>query len=227
MIDIGSQASSGQTNSTSNGWDLNPFDEDELLIENSEEKLDILGGLGGLGKVSTEDTSAELKNIEIANLFGLKTEEKESADVPGPDSTFQLHNFNAPDKDSEVTFIAILFFIEHFFLFLFIVMRDMLKKRKSEADIFLERRAYKRKIKKNLPKDVLALVTAGMLINKYFLDQDTEKGTNLFSKLVEKVSENSKDSPNNERQPEAKVETEKPKLQKKSSEMSGDTFLME
>ena len=81
--------------------------------------------------------------------------------------------------------MAVLFFIEHFFLILFIVMRDCLKKRTSEADIFLKRKAYKRKIKKNLPKDILALVTAGMLISKYFKDEGTKRGKSLFSKLVE------------------------------------------
>jgi hypothetical protein len=33
--------------------------------------------------------------------------------------------------------MALLFFIEHFFLLLFIFIRDILQKRKSEADIFL------------------------------------------------------------------------------------------
>ena len=62
--------------------------------------------------------------------------------------------------------MALLFFIEHFFLLLFIGLRDMLKRRKSEADIFLQRKDYKRRIKKNLPKDILNLLLSHTLVNE-------------------------------------------------------------
>ena len=46
----------------------------------------------------------------------------------------------------------------------FIITRNLLAKNKSNADIFLERREYKRRIKKNLPKDILKLLTGNLLL---------------------------------------------------------------
>ncbi len=63
--------------------------------------------------------------------------------------------------------MAILFFIEHFFLLLFIFIRDILKRRKSEADIFLERREYKRRVKKSLPKNALEKLTVTLMLNNW------------------------------------------------------------
>jgi hypothetical protein len=42
------------------------------------------------------------------------------------------------------------------FLIGFILLRNMISKRKSITEIFLERRAYKRRVKKYLSKDILA-----------------------------------------------------------------------
>jgi len=39
-----------------------------------------------------------------------------------------------------------------------------LKRRKSEAEIFLERRDYKRRIKKNLPRNILDTLAVTFLV---------------------------------------------------------------
>lgn len=82
----------------------------------------------------------------------------------------------------------------------------MLKKRKSEADIFLERRDYKRKIKKNLPKDILAMITAGSLIDKFFKQEAGKSGESLIAGLISKTEKESEMPPSMTEQEETSGE---------------------
>jgi hypothetical protein len=59
-----------------------------------------------------------------------------------------VHSFTPPAPENEVTFISILFIIEHFFLMIFLCLRTILSQQKCEADILIERRQIKRSIKK-------------------------------------------------------------------------------
>ena len=86
-----------------------------------------------------------------------------------------LEQFQPPAKEHETTFIAMLFIIEHFFLGLFICIRYIVSRQECDADIFLKRRDYKRRIKKNLPKDILALHMGGNLIGKWLTHKESMK----------------------------------------------------
>jgi hypothetical protein len=79
-----------------------------------------------------------------------------SANAPINSGGMLLSQFHPPPPEHEVTFVVILFLLEHIFLISFLFLRKIISKRKCLADIYLERKDYKRKIKKFLSKDILA-----------------------------------------------------------------------
>jgi hypothetical protein len=63
----------------------------------------------------------------------------------------------------------------------------MLSKRKTISDIFLERRAYKRRIKKYLSKDILADTLRDQVVSRLIGDgKDNEE--NLLAKLLSRAT---------------------------------------
>jgi hypothetical protein len=98
------------------------------------------------------DNSTIFDNNGWGDFFANSSATEPATDVP----PMIVHSFHPVPKEHEIEFIGILFLLEHIFLIGFILLRNFLSKRKSITDIFLERRAHKRKVKKYLSKDILA-----------------------------------------------------------------------
>jgi len=99
-----------------------------------------------------------------------------------------VHSFQPIPKEHEMEFVGILFLLEHVFLIGFIIFRNILSKRKSLTDIFLERRAYKRKVKKYLSKYILAENLRDEIVSKLITTTSNEEDPlGLLGKLIEKT----------------------------------------
>ena len=73
----------------------------------------------------------------------------------------------------------------------FILLRNFISKRKNISDIFLERRAYKRRVKKYLSKDILAENLRDEMVHKLITSQNIEDPMNVFAKLISRDSSQS------------------------------------
>ena len=57
----------------------------------------------------------------------------------------------------------------------------MIARQTCEADIFLKRREYKRRIKKHIPKDMLSVILANSLVHELLVKKEDSK---VFGGLV-------------------------------------------
>lgn len=69
-----------------------------------------------------------------------------------------------PVEEQQASFVVVLFIIEHFCIFSIILIRRLLAGQKGLADVFVDRRNYKKSIKLRIPKDSLSQILESKII---------------------------------------------------------------